>query len=629
MTAGERRCAILVVLLAGSMAILCTRPWRHLRVASDSSDVRHIGARQADETAPVGLVDNVTSEQACVADYSAYQRTSGYDPGTVRAFLRNRSRQSIEIRRIVLDDAPLLVWGLDLTVLNMNAEGQINPASPAYKQFQEQREAERLPGRRIVWARISDSTISPGTTAELAVKLANPLTRPCKLDFSFADGTRKILVVRPDVPPMVFSAVTFTPDYGRMFLYMESASEKPLRISDILLNGQPVRDGLWLSSQVVEKGEKQLAVIDLHPPLTPGACLNIAACADDGIPAMTRVRAFSGFPINTSAGGRAADMGLDDREYALTPSYVSTAHAPPASPSASPQGNGIFQCAMHEYGGDTERCAREIFRRYDLCRKFDPTHPCFVHMCRTNPELGYPLFAETFDILHTNPNVHNSLSSKSLLPEESVEALTRHACLSARPRPVHCEMDVRAFGDNRSVASPDELLRRTYTILGCGAKGLFYRNLDGNTTESLARKLTIRNINSVMRKARDLLTIADTVSWARVDQAEDTTVYPLLAGDRAVLVCVVQHGRRAVQVPVELRKENASANAGEERSHITVTLPPWLRVKDVARISPDNDTPLAFKCDKTGEVSFDLEKTVPAALVVLRTERTDSSGNLP
>lgn len=135
---------------------------------------------------------------------------------------------------------------------------------------------------------------------------------------------------------------------------------------------------------------------------------------------------------------------------------------------------------MHEYGCDQERCAREILRRYDLSRHFDPAHPCFVHCSRIRPETGYALFAKMADILRINSNIASGMSSRreGAPSEETVGMLTHRAGNAARPVSVHAVADTSVIeGATDVLATVSDFRRRTWTIgrrvgqRGCGGRG--------------------------------------------------------------------------------------------------------------------------------------------------------------
>jgi len=567
-------------------------------------------------------------------EHVSYRKTSEFDPGTIRVYLHNYAKRRVTATQVLLDGLPISVWGVDLRW------DKIEPDPvPTGEDHEEGSEydiaAARLSDRRIVWARMAPPTIPPGQVGELALKLTHPLPRPMKVKFVLDEGRELEALVRPVALSLTITAVTFSEGLDRIYVYMTTGLElpedkkgcgcgqgasseteeqtgppavqqaEPLRITSLELNGNPVTSGAWLSSDRIAEGEKQLAIIDLDEPLSQGSFVTVRIACDGGASAEERVRVFAGFPLNVETGNPPASFGLDEALYTFFPAYAKSddpGKNAPQKPEPSMRVNYVFDCAMHKFAGDKARCAKETFRRYDICAKYDPHHPSLIHMCRIRPETGYALFGETTDILRINPNITSGMSKgrEGETPEEVVERITHYAYCAARPRPVHSLADTAKFGESKACASPEELRRRVYTMLGCGVKGLLYRHRGFRDMSTPALDEEIKGLNAEIRHLRPHLAVADVVDWA-VAQETGLTAHALLAGDAAVLVILVRH---------ECGDGSSSPEPGET-IEISLTLPGWIRPFSAARILPEGEEPAVLLVRGGGR--FVIEAEVPEA----------------
>jgi len=263
----------------------------------------------------------------------------------------------------------------------------------------------------------------------------------------------------------------------------------------------------------------------------------------------------------------------------------------------------VFDCAMHKFAGDKARCAKETFRRYDICAKYDPHHPSLIHMCRILPETGYALFGETTDILRINPNITSGMSKgrEGETPEEVVERITCYAYRAACPRPVQALADTAKFGDSKTLASPEEVRRRVYTMIGVGVKGLLYRHrgwVDMDTPELDAE---IRRLNAEIRQIRSYLSVADVVDWAEMTEGANLSAYSLLAGEKSIVLIVVSHAS-----PTETAK-------------VALALPDWFVPSSASQITAAGQEPV--ETTLTGsELVLHIPTTEPASAYLIHAE---------
>ena len=328
------------------------------------------------------------------------------------------------------------------------------------------------------------------------------------------------------------------------------------------------------------------------------------------------MRVLPGFPINTEGGPVPQGFGLDPTPYVHRPDYISPDQAARplhSAPEPAQRANDIFHCAMHAYGLDKHRTAREILRRYDLCRRHDPHHLCVQHLCRIRPETGYALFGQLADAIRINANIRTSLDTRlrRAAPIDIVAGISRAARLAVRPRLVHAVADTSPFGETKGFADPAAFRRRVYAILSESPRGLFYRHRGWAGSEPGAKALNteIRRLNAELAHLRPHLAIADVWPWPRAPRRPDLLARALLAGDQALLLILVRRTPPEGQPLPE-----------GQTLQLAIDLPPSLAPRRAARIAPDGLQPLAaVRAGDDGAMTLDvaLPDTASAYLIDL------------
>ena len=450
----------------------------------------------------------------------------------------------MSFKQVLLDGLPIPVWGVDWDKEKPDVEAPLDTDGKGIDHIDLCADAvTRLAATRIVWARLSPPKVNPGKIAEFTCKLASPMLRPVKVEFSSHAEEIIEVVIRPLPQPMVISAITFSNKLDTIYVYMMNNSDRPVSVYGVELNGKMAPKGIWFTSQILQEGSKHLAVLNLEKPLARGECITVKVCCEGGVASEERTRAFAGFPINVEEGTPPTGFGLDPEPFAHRPAYLESTH-PPEPQGLAPEdvlrGNFIFSCAMHTYSGDRMRSAREMLRRYDLCRRFEPSVPCYHHLCRVGPEMGYALFGEIADAFATNPNITTGVSQQDRTDSANhiVGRTARYASLGARPRPVYMVLQSTPFGKTVGFCAAKELYDRAYTIIGNGAKGVLYRHhaWAENDPAVILLNNAIKRINERLRLVRGYLAIADPVPWVRTDVRDTAAEYMLLAGDMALVL---------------------------------------------------------------------------------------------
>jgi len=241
---------------------------------------------------------------------------------------------------------------------------------------------------------------------------------------------------------------------------------------------------------------------------------------------------------------------------------------------------------------DPHQTARELVRRYAVSLERFPNHPALTHVCRIRAETGYALFAEIADLLSFNPSTTapETTLNKRMSPQAVVEHLCGYGSRAAAPRPFLCMADTThtgsGAGESENFATPYEFRARIFTSLGMGAKGLVYRHNDMAGRSISAQRLnpTIPGLNAEIGAVRELLAIAAPLPGSvRVKGWEALKAYPLLAGDKALVIILVRQEETET-------KADPGTQVGME-----VDLPTWASVKRVTRAAWDGLVPISVE----------------------------------
>ena len=144
-----------------------------------------------------GESDDSNQGSPILLSHSRYRKTSEYDPGSLRIYLRNTSTRPVSITAVHLNGLPISVWGVSETWRTFNptrpgaqetSRDALQNGDPDEKTKRIRSLAEGFGDKQTVWARLSPSLIQPGHGAEFCAKLAHPLTRPSRVRFLSESG---------------------------------------------------------------------------------------------------------------------------------------------------------------------------------------------------------------------------------------------------------------------------------------------------------------------------------------------------------------------------------------------------------------------------------------------------------
>ena len=224
-----------------------------------------------------------------VVDFCWRRKTSEFDPGTLRIYLRNTRAQNLTVKRVLVDGEAIPTWGADWDRQNKNPDPpEVQTREP--DDFVLKSIVIRPPLRRVLWARLAPAVIPPGAIAEFSAKLFIPTVKPITVELVPEAGEAIKVVVASVTPAVAITAITFSPKYDRIYAYLEGRDDEAAEVDQFELNGQPVSKGLWLPAQRLGKGDKLPAVLSLDTPLKQGDFITLKVLFQGGIVAEERVR---------------------------------------------------------------------------------------------------------------------------------------------------------------------------------------------------------------------------------------------------------------------------------------------------------------------------------------------------
>lgn len=488
-----------------------------------------------------------------------YMRTTRFDTGSLQVFLRNTSAKSLRLSAVRLNGIALPVIGVGSAVGPPPETGLAAPGG-AHATLATQALGKALSARRVLWGHLHPASIPPQGLAELRLKLAREVGQPQRLDL-WAEGEKPIQVIlRPVELGLRLPAVTFSEGFDEVLVYIENTGVSPLKIATLEVNGADVTDSSTFlgATKGLAPGKVGLAAVSLSTPLQRGEDLFAMVETTDRRRICGRVRVQRDFPIHMEGGHTGIEgLGLDSGPYVARFGMDSFKRVE-AMPDR-PTGVQLLACPMHAFRGDLARAGQEILTRYAAMRRWCPSHPGFVVLCRCAPEAGYALFGEAADILNVQPTITTSMET-SLAEEEPVTVVGRivdSAFKAVAPKPVHALMTVTRLRQEDRLDTPKGLRQRLYAALASGAKGLLYRlgplSMQARGAAPLAKEL--RRCNAEVRVLRSLLAQACPVPWSKA--VGDGDARSLLCGSETLALVVFEGAKgedsgERVEVHLEL-----------------------------------------------------------------------------
>lgn len=525
---------------------------------------------------------------ALVVCHHEFRKTSIYDPGTWRVWIRNTSNKGMKLRRVFFNGPPIPVIG----VVDGEFDAEwIPPTIEGCFQSDEKMEMA-VQNRSLSWAKFEPSLVPPGQWAELSIKPYHVANRPAIIEFIDSDGVRQRLWIPPNTSALTVKSITFSRGMDNVFIYVKNNTSHSLRLNGIDVDGEEIpRSRLSFSEVTVPPSQLGIIVWKPEKPLPEGTRYVFAIRGPDGYLACEQVRAIHYFVVGNENGRLPTAHGFSDISTPISePVFSKDGTFTDNQPSHAPR--RIISCPMHEWGRDFNSVAALMHQREATINRAYPSSVVFTHHCRNNPADSCAKFGELGDCISVNSNVEKHFETfKSLSPLWDGEGIVRHASKSVRPKGFFVLADTGVFGRKGRLSPPADFRRRAYVALGQGAKGLLYRHAGkwtGDTAEEKRLLDAIAALNAELAILRPYLAIACPSSDSTL--ATDTTrVYTLQAGLDSVVVVAVQD------------KKEEGAVAPPPRA---VRIPAFGEVAEVRRVEGDNTRSIQWKTDGEGGVEF-------------------------
>ena len=475
-----------------------------------------------------------------------------FDRGTAHLFLHNTGDSPVRI-----ESARMAAVGADT-----QPDWQALAAS-------EQPSAEEAEAACLWWLAVPNP-VPAGGFCDVAVRLTQPPRRRQRLDVTCSGGAtiRHEFTRVNDGLSLAF--VGFSPSLDTVYIYAGNLTPAPVAIRRVWIDGQDVGNRARILWPQVAPQSETCIVVPLRRKLEPGTVVFVKVDGDtDTAVCAGLVRAFSLFPITWMDGS--LPEGLEGEDDAAVP------YRPGTVPKEGLRGiENIMRCPAHAHGTPGQ-AARQFIRLYSRLLRDEPRIPSLLYVCRWEKETGYFDFGELGDLVRVMP-LAKSASYKRQPLEHYEQWLMALATRAAAPRPVHAEVPIR-FADSCSwtrSCTPQEVEALVYLALSRGAKGLSYGEPRDGLSE--AAQQALRAVTRQVVSMRPYLRFAEYMPLGRTD-ADGVEAATLLAGDRAVVVLVINHRFNDFSEAEVLRcspRENVTT---------TIALPPGLSVRAVQDVA--------------------------------------------
>ncbi len=473
----------------------------------------------------------------------------GYN--TVEVYLENRGPRPVSVASVQLNGKQLpahLIYGLPESLFRIDIGHDEIPIMKS-----------RLPlGGEVIWWQVYPSADIPsGGSAVCQVNLRDLPTFQRELRILDSVGNAlEARIPRFRQPEELITAVTWSLDYGRMFVQYESRGRQ---VKSVEVNRLPVKEFKLL-------GDHDRAIPDVvafAPPceLRRGEPVCVELEFEGGRRRYALVRAASGITLDAPmprgvAEGLLKELGLDaDPAIGCLPFDPACSDSRNAQPGNSAM--GISNARMQEFGKQPDR-----LMGVDCCTAIYPEF--------------WNIYGQLADALVVKPYALGWGSRKERFIEEDEDKL-RSARLGAAPHPIIWVP--QRFSRGGRYLSPEELRLLAWMMLVRGGKGVryhFWMNSGSDPLagcEDLLPALKALNHEIIPRRAE---LSALVPAWE--GEQSGVKIYQSWAGDQGLLVMA-----RNLDYIVEL--EPASESDPGPRLHarvkknlrLTMPAPEWFR----------------------------------------------------
>jgi len=483
------------------------------------------------------------------------------DPGTVHVYVRNTGTVPVEIASLMVEPltAPDPAERIVEALLNEDGDDDVVDDSPFF------------------WWRSWPARVAPGGYADVCAKLSQHPAGKLTVRVETAGGESVECLMDRINDALALSAVTFSESLDTAYVFIQNLTEQVLGVGRVQVNGIDVTGRVRSLWPTIAPGGRGCLIVPLPEGTSAGAFLFFRIAADPAGRGVVLTRAFYGFPITWLDGSVPEGMDRGGSTVTCRPGHVSK--------EGLAGYENIMRCPAHAHGTPREAAAKFI-RLHEHLWEAEPDVPGMIYVCRWEKERYYFVFSELADVVRVMPFA-DSMSYCPQPREHRMQWLTDLARRAAAPRPVHAVVPIR-FADScewtRS-CTPQEIRALIYLPLSRGARGLCLGRKQEGLSEAAAEMLarTIAEVDSI----RNVLATAAYVPLGDTNhpQMEAAT---LLAGDRAMIVLLINHGFEDFDDRLPL----TCAPVRDVESRIE--LPPALKVAEVLDVA-DRQRPVPWQ----------------------------------
>ena len=410
------------------------------------------------------------------------------------------------------------------------------------------------------WQYYPAQEAAPGETVALQVNFRQSVTAQRTLEIPEAGGAcHTVTVHRFRMPEAALSAVTFTPDFKRM--YVQVASREEAR--RLWVNGEEVKPFRLLRR--AEATDPDMLAFAPPRPVRAGMPLHVKVEFSGGAIRQSIVRAMSGISLDSCDRLPSSDR----KEYSLDDN-------PPVQLL-----DGDFTCSDtygHRKGSSAPRMAADRMHFYT---KHGDQLGGLGYCTAIYPEL-WNIYGPIGDAVYAKPYQLGWGYRRTKFIEEE-ETMMRSAALTAAPRPMlWIPQRLCPVGGRHLEAAELELLGWLSVIRG--GKGLRYNHWRPPSEPDGFKdcpwlKPAIRDLNRAIRSRESLLSALALQSERKVEDASGgwSKVYTAWSGDAGMLVMV----RNLAYEADATRQPDATGPSFRVKTRqnvtIPVSIPSWMK----------------------------------------------------
>ena len=499
------------------------------------------------------------------------------DPGSIHVVAVNSSGRPVQLDWIRVNGRAVEPPGnvADPAMVHPESVGRI-----AYPRIQH--------GGQPLWAWLSARRLALGAPLECIVRFASPPTGPVTLELGQAEACALAHTIAPRPETVRISAVNFDKDLRNVYAYVENRGAVVAHVRSARLLGCDA--GTLTKAMELKPGAKRCIHFTLDEPLQMGGRVYVLAELAEGLAVGGSAAAYPFFPIEPVSGGK----------HGLAPDLDG------ASPEMLLGNWKAFHCPQDVVGYRIMDALSQPGRWGGAKLPYAVTSQAFSHdAVLTLGELApcFHLACEPLGKAYVGPydaRDYHYLQAKARFIKEAVS-----------PNLPWLGMRIaHGYDDFRKPMQPVELRLRVAYLVSRGAKGVFYwlhslSQYGQAERDALCRE--IQSVNGDLLALRPLLRIAEPVDGVAETSEPLVEAAALLAGDRAMIVLMLNHDRTFAWPEQEMDNAVPFHIAPKpDPIAVSVALPPGHAVREVFEVGGAWAAP-QFRQER-GRVDFTVDR---------------------